>query len=80
MLYQLSYASPKPPGNLSRKPTENVGTLPLHADHGTELKISILKPVEQTCAERSGGCFLRHFGLAGERPQGIFAITENLPV
>jgi hypothetical protein len=52
MLYQLSYASPETTRKLVRKPIENVGTLPLHADYGIECKVSILKRVEQTMGAR----------------------------
>ena len=75
MLYQLSYASPKPPGNLSRKPTENAGTLPHHADHGTESKVSILKRVEQTPEGAVWRHLFSHFGLTEEQPQGNLAVT-----
>ncbi len=41
MLYQLSYASPKPPGNRAGEPKKRTDTRPLRALDGTEIKVSI---------------------------------------
>ncbi len=52
MLYQLSYASPFHPENrpetATTAPKNGMGTLPLHAPHGTEIKVSTAARREQT--------------------------------